>query len=149
MEKIEKNFGWALEHLKSGRRVARRGWNGKGMYVELQRPDLNSKMTEPYIFMKTAQSGFVPWLASQTDMLATDWEIYAGIAVSGGMPNIPELLRAGADIILELQPNNSYVVIKSGGNVPSDFNNGSTFFDLNAVITAVDMLDSDVKVLIV
>lgn len=69
------DFGEALRALKSGARVARKGWNGKGMWLELQVPDLFSKMTLPYIYMKTADGGLVPWLASQTDMLAEDWEI--------------------------------------------------------------------------
>ena len=69
------NFGSALEALKAGMRVARSGWNGKGMWLELQTPDTHSKMTLPYIFMKTADSHLVPWLASQTDMLADDWEL--------------------------------------------------------------------------
>jgi hypothetical protein len=59
--------------LKQGLRVAREGWNGKGMWLELQRPDSHSKMTLPYIYMSTAQGDLVPWLASQTDMLAEDW----------------------------------------------------------------------------
>lgn len=67
------NFGEALEVLKSGGRVQRSGWNGKGMWIELQRPDENNKMTLPYIFMKTADDHLVPWLASQTDILANDW----------------------------------------------------------------------------
>ncbi len=67
------NFGMALESLKDGNRVARAGWNGKGMYLELQFPDENSKMTLPYIFMFTAQGDRVPWLASQTDILSEDW----------------------------------------------------------------------------
>lgn len=69
------NFGQAIEALKSGKKVARKGWNGKNMYLELQRPDEHSKMTLPYIYMRTAQGDFVPWLASQTDMLAEDWII--------------------------------------------------------------------------
>ena len=69
------NFGSALEALKAGMRVARSGWNGKGMWLELQTPDTHSKMTLPYIFMKTADSNLVPWLASQTDMLTDDWEL--------------------------------------------------------------------------
>lgn len=69
------NFGEAIEGLKQGRRVSREGWNGKGMWLELQRPDVHSKMTLPYIFMKTAQNDLVPWLASQTDMLAEDWSL--------------------------------------------------------------------------
>lgn len=70
---VETNFGWALYELKKGNRVYREGWNGRGMYIELQRPDANSKMTLPYIYMKTADNNLVPWLASQTDLLASDW----------------------------------------------------------------------------
>lgn len=67
------NFGQALEAMKSGKRVSRSGWNGRGMWLELQRPDAQSKMTLPYIYMKTVDDNRVPWLASQTDMLAEDW----------------------------------------------------------------------------
>jgi len=66
-------FGDALAALKDGERVSRTGWNGKGMWLELQRPDKHSKMTLPYIYMSTAQGDLVPWLASQTDILAEDW----------------------------------------------------------------------------
>lgn len=75
------NFGSALEALKSGHKVARAGWNGKGLWLEIQRPDANSKMTLPYIFMsypddaKNTPGARVPWLASQTDMLAEDWSL--------------------------------------------------------------------------
>ena len=69
------DFGWAIQQLKAGRRVARSGWNGKGMWLALQVPDENSKMGLPYIYMKTIQGLFVPWLASQTDMLSEDWDL--------------------------------------------------------------------------
>jgi hypothetical protein len=69
------SFGWAIEHLKMGRRVARDGWNGKGMWLGLQLPDEHSKMSLPYIYMFTAQREVVPWLASQSDMLGTDWRV--------------------------------------------------------------------------
>ncbi|WP_027085408.1 DUF2829 domain-containing protein [Cohnella panacarvi] len=78
------NFGQALEALKAGKKVARGGWNGKGIFIELQRPDAHSKMTHPYIFIDTtglqtdnpqAPKSRVPWLASQTDMLAEDWGV--------------------------------------------------------------------------
>ncbi len=81
------NFGQALAALKTGKRVQRAGWNGKGLTLELQVPDANSKMTLPYIFTAypttpasdTAPSNHsnarVPWLASQTDMLAEDWRV--------------------------------------------------------------------------
>lgn len=82
-------FGRALEILKAGERVARRGWNGKGMWLVLVRPEdmlpLPGPRYEvyggharpelaPWIGMKTADNKFVPWLASQTDILAEDWE---------------------------------------------------------------------------
>jgi|GEM_PF-2323324 len=66
-------FGEALTLLELGKKLARTGWNGKGLYIELQTPDKNSKMTRPYIYMKTAQGDLVPWVASQTDMLEKDW----------------------------------------------------------------------------
>lgn len=66
-------FGEAIEALKTGSRVTRAGWNGKDLYLELQVPDKHSKMTLPYIYMKTAQGDLVPWLASQTDMPGDDW----------------------------------------------------------------------------
>ena len=93
-------FGEALELLKAGERVARAGWNGKGMWLRLvepyaPHPDTVAGRTEgvrtnpyfkaadnnaeaagtmlPWIGMKTADNMFVPWLASQTDMLAEDW----------------------------------------------------------------------------
>lgn len=75
------DFGKAIETLKSGGKVSRSGWNGVGLWLELQVPDTNSKMTLPYIYMnypnntKTTPGAKVPWLASQTDVLATDWEI--------------------------------------------------------------------------
>lgn len=72
---VFRDFGYALDALRDGKRVCRGGWNGKGMWLELQRPDANSKMTLPYIYMKTADDKKVPWLASQTDMLAEDWEV--------------------------------------------------------------------------
>lgn len=67
------DFETALKHLKSGLRVARTGWNGKNMYIELQLPDSGSKMTLPYIYMYTATGDLVPWLASQSDLLCEDW----------------------------------------------------------------------------
>lgn len=76
------DFGEALRKLKEGKKVARKGWNGKGIYIEMQKPDEHSKMTLPYIYIVTnglvtensdAPKGIVPWLASQTDMLSEDW----------------------------------------------------------------------------
>lgn len=69
------DFGQALTQLRAGEKIAREGWNGKGMFLDLQVPDANSKMTLPYIYMCTVQGDLVPWLASQTDMLAYDWVV--------------------------------------------------------------------------
>jgi hypothetical protein len=67
-------IGWAVKQMHNGDKVRRAGWNGKGMWLELQTPDAHSKMTLPYVYMSTAQGDLVPWLCSQTDLLATDWE---------------------------------------------------------------------------
>jgi len=84
------DFGKALEALKAGKKVARRGWNGKGMFLYYVPANRYTALTDAakeimgedgkveygaYIAMKTAQGNVVPWLASQTDMLAEDWEI--------------------------------------------------------------------------
>jgi hypothetical protein len=68
------DIGWAVKELHNGGRVCRSGWNGKGMWLELQVPDANSKMTLPYVYMSTASGDLVPWLCSQSDLLAIDWE---------------------------------------------------------------------------
>ena len=77
------NFGEALTGLKAGKAMARRGWNGKGIFIKAQFPDENSKMTAPYIYIDSsglqtsnpdAPKNCVPWLASQTDMFAEDWQ---------------------------------------------------------------------------
>ena len=70
-------FGPALNFVKNGKKVARSGWNGKGMYIALQTPTELSKMTLPYIYMYTADEHLVPWLASQTDLLSNYWQIVA------------------------------------------------------------------------
>lgn len=78
------SFGDAVAALKEGLRVARKGWNGKGMWLNLihgQNYDVdaplrfNTTELSPYIAMKTADNKLVPWLASQTDVLAEDWQI--------------------------------------------------------------------------
>lgn len=71
------NFGQALQLIRQGKRVARRGWNGKNMWICLYHPGHMhlGYMLEPCIAIKTAQNVMQPgWLASQNDMLAEDWE---------------------------------------------------------------------------
>jgi hypothetical protein len=86
------NFGQALEALQDGEIVEREGWNRKGMFIyyvpENKYPAGDNKLGTmkgvfendmvpygAYIAMKTAQNNVVPWLASQTDVLAKDWVI--------------------------------------------------------------------------
>ena len=69
------NIAEAYWALVGGQRVRRSGWNGKGMWLKMQEPDANSKMTVPYTYMKTADDQLVPWLCSQTDFYAEDWEV--------------------------------------------------------------------------
>ena len=84
------NFGQALEALKLGKKVARNGWNEKGMFLFLvsgstftvNRPPLLGIYPEgtvisyhAHIDMKTADDMVVPWLASQIDLLTDDWMI--------------------------------------------------------------------------
>ncbi len=76
-------FGLAIEALKQGKKVARAGWNGKGMWLALHKEGGSFTHEETgivlqyldYISMKTADNKLVPWLASQTDVLAEDWQI--------------------------------------------------------------------------
>ena len=76
------NFGQAIEELKAGRRCYRNAWFGDGIFIELQKPDENSKMTRPYIFVGAPETQITkkidpksrtPWQPSQEDMLAEDW----------------------------------------------------------------------------
>lgn len=73
MEDVD--IGRAIELMREGKRVSREGWNGPGQYLELQIPDHYSKMSLPYVFITTVQGHRVPWLASQTDLLASDWYV--------------------------------------------------------------------------
>lgn len=83
-------FSSALSLLKIGKKVSRSGWNGKGMFIFLvpgstftvNRPPLSDIYPEgtqvsyhAHVDMKTADGQIVPWLCSQTDMLADDWDI--------------------------------------------------------------------------
>ena len=73
------NFGQAIEAVKTGKKVARPGWNGGGMHMEAQFTDENSKMTHPYLFMTIpgCEEGIrlLPWQPAQVDVFAEDWEI--------------------------------------------------------------------------
>lgn len=83
-------IGWAIKEMQNGMKVCREGWNGKGMFLYYVPAGEYPARTEvaksvwgengvvpyqPYIAMKTVQGTVVPWLASQTDLLARDWQV--------------------------------------------------------------------------
>ena len=70
------SFSNALHLLKKWRILTRTGWNWKNQYVALQERTDKSKMTQDYLYIKTAQNELVPWLPSQGDLLAEDWTFY-------------------------------------------------------------------------
>ena len=79
-ERIElMSFEQSLKLIKGGFRCSRIGWNGRGMYIALQTPTPESKMTKPYIYMRTVQGDYIPWLASQSDLLSEDWVVSVGV----------------------------------------------------------------------
>lgn len=72
------SFSSALVAMKEGKKVARTGWNGKGMWLHLFKSQGGTYLSRPladHIMMATADGKFVPWLCSQTDALANDWTI--------------------------------------------------------------------------
>lgn len=70
------NFGQALESLKLGCKIAREGWNGKGMYVQLHTGvDYEHVIIEPFIVIKNVKNSFNTWVPSISDLLAEDWTI--------------------------------------------------------------------------
>jgi len=88
MPPFDGKFESALHALKHGQKVARKGWNGKGMFLYYVPSNSYPAQTEAareafgdmvpygaYIAIKTSQGNVVPWLASQTDLLSEDWEV--------------------------------------------------------------------------
>jgi hypothetical protein len=86
----EMNFGEAIEALKLGKKVCRKGWNGKGMFLYLVSAgsypvkmdaaksiaDENGNVNYgPYVALKATNGSVYPWNASQADMLSNDWEV--------------------------------------------------------------------------
>lgn len=77
-------FEYAMTFARAGAHIAREGWNGKGMYVLLAETgtfQVNGRIEGellPFMVMKTAPGPFVPWLISQTDLIADDWLVVRG-----------------------------------------------------------------------
>lgn len=70
-----RDIGDALRAMRQGKRCTRAGWNGEGQWVAFAPPGNDDPMTLPYLFICTVGGQRVPWVASQTDILATDWEV--------------------------------------------------------------------------
>ena len=66
------DFGSAIWRLKGGMRVARIGWNGKGMHVELRKASIN---LNEHLALKNVKGAFDTWVPSISDLLAEDWLI--------------------------------------------------------------------------
>lgn len=76
-------FGDAIEMTKRGASIQRKGWNGKNMLVFL----VVTEDVNPYFVMRNARGEFQPgWLASQEDMLASDWQIVTGESFGKSTP---------------------------------------------------------------
>jgi hypothetical protein len=90
---MNNGIGWAVKELLDGRRVARQGWNGKGIWLVLIRGsvwnmdrEFDLKLSESgglpdgyewrsdFVAIRAVGGGLVPWICSQMDLLATDWE---------------------------------------------------------------------------
>lgn len=75
------NFSEAFMHVNAGKRITRKGWNGKGLFVAKQTPDEHSKMGNPYLYLDSAKnegnSTRVPWVPSQGDLFGEDWQVVA------------------------------------------------------------------------
>lgn len=76
MQRTQLNFGDALNVLKAGGKVARKGWNGKGMYVKLDKGgDYEFSEINPFFIIKNVKNSFNTWVPSVSDLLAEDWEV--------------------------------------------------------------------------
>ncbi len=77
----KQDIGWAVNQMRLGHYVMRRGWNGKGMFLTMVHSDqwdstVFNAPSQDFIAMKTAGNTLVPWLCSQSDLLADDWELF-------------------------------------------------------------------------
>jgi Protein of unknown function (DUF2829) len=69
-------IGWAVKEMQNGRRVRRAAWNSENTWTALRMPDSRSDMSAPYVYIKTPEDKMIPWLCSQSDLLAVDWELF-------------------------------------------------------------------------
>ena len=77
MEGKMNGIGWAVKQMQDGQKVTRASWNAPGQWIALEPlgATLNLGISEPFVYLKNAQDRYIPWQASQGDLLAMDWEI--------------------------------------------------------------------------
>ena len=119
------DFGNAIRELKNGKSLYRKGWNGKNICIKLMKASDSLDMTQDYIYIDTtdlktsnrdAPKSKVPWLASQTDMLADDWEAFDDALVK----------ETNADKIIDWEVvNDALISLTSAGKI--------IFNDINGV----------------
>ena len=69
-------IGEAIKALKQGKKVCRRGWNGKGMYIQYNKArDFEHSELCPFLTIKNVRNSFDTWVPSIWDLMAEDWEI--------------------------------------------------------------------------
>jgi len=102
------DFSIALALLRQGHSIRRDNWHGKDQALHLQEPDAHSKMTMPYIYLEFpggGSRGRVPWVATQTDLLAHDWVIFERtLAKAPQAPQEPVKPTRKGKLALEFEP---------------------------------------------
>ena len=111
------DFGNAIRELKDGKSLYRKGWNGKGICIRLMKAGDSLDMTQDYIYIDTtnlktenrdAPKSKVPWLASQTDMLANDWEVVEGLTIT-----MSEMLKSLKSLTVSFEKHSATFLMKS------------------------------------
>lgn len=76
------DFSDALRKVKAGNKIARKGWNGKGMWIacepvagKVTNHDVTAKISHPLLLIKNSNGTFATWVPSITDIFAEDWEV--------------------------------------------------------------------------
>jgi hypothetical protein len=129
--KTKLSFSDALTYAKlrnGGIRIAREGWNGKGMYVIYFSPVANGLVEltvldndeggttlplRPFLLMKDATNCYVPWLASQTDMIDDDWCVFEDEATLRAETETEEDASGNDDTLIYEDDDTIYNLFKS------------------------------------
>lgn len=132
------DFSTALAAIKAGSRITREGWNATGQWAALQVPDEHSKMQRPYMYLKTANDELVPWVPTQSDLMADDWRLFDPRDARPGGPfvgtvGLPtyrchKVVSAGKIVKVEPAPNGAVLQCP----IPGDPDGESLFISVDA-----------------